>query len=228
MHLRYYQSIRVNYLYFCCCSEAEDELIPYLSHLNLRPNIAFFNKLIKARALRDEHERGIATLELMKEWAVTPDILTFGCLALCCTNLRAANQLMADLKAFGSRLNVEIMTALMQKAAHNTSPKEMAAYLAVVEREGLTPNSRMLAVLEKFYQTYRGWIRDKEAGGYVPYPVVLEMRADLRHWRTFAASYRDWLARTPADLTSDPWDQYKISKDLEREGKKRQLAGRRK
>jgi hypothetical protein len=164
----------------------------------------------------------------MKEWGAAPDILTFGCLALCCTNLKEAKRLIGDLKNFGSRLNVEIMTTFMKSAAYNKSPREMAAYLAIVEREDLTPNSRMLEVLETFYQTYRGWIRTKEAGGYVPYPVVLELRADLPHWRAFAASYRDWLSRTQADLVTDPWDQYRISKDVERDRMKLEAATRKK
>jgi hypothetical protein len=112
------------------------------------------------------------------------------------------------------------MATLMQNAAYNKSPREMEAYLAVVEREGITPHRQMLELLERFYQTYRGWIRAKEGGGYVPYPVVLEMRNDLRHWRAFASRYRDWLSRTTADLIDDPWDQYKISKDVEREQEK--------
>ncbi len=111
------------------------------------------------------------------------------------------------------------MTTFMRNAAYNKSPREMAAYLAIVKAEGITPNSRMLNVVEGFYQKYRGWILTKETGGHVPYPVVLEMRADLPNWRAFAASYRDWLGRTAVDdLAADsPWDQYKISKDVERE-----------
>jgi len=79
--------------------EAEEELLPYLKKLELEPDTAFFNQLIKTRALRHEPERGIATLDLMKEWGVAPDILTFGCLALCCTNLKEAARLISDLKA---------------------------------------------------------------------------------------------------------------------------------
>jgi hypothetical protein len=48
---------------------------------------------------RKEPERGIATLDLMREWGAAPDILTFGCLALCCTSYKEAARLMADLKA---------------------------------------------------------------------------------------------------------------------------------
>jgi hypothetical protein len=122
-------------------------------------------------------------------------------------------------QAFGSRLNVEIMTTFMRSAAYNKSPREMAAYLAIVKAEGITPNSRMVDVVERFYQKYRSWILTKETGGHVPYPVVLEMRADLPNWRAFSASYRDWLGRTAVDdlAAGSPWDQYKISKDVERE-----------
>jgi hypothetical protein len=35
----------------------------------------------------------------MREWGAAPDILTFGCLALCCTSYKEAARLMADLKA---------------------------------------------------------------------------------------------------------------------------------
>jgi hypothetical protein len=85
--------------------EAEDALLPYFKKLSLQPDTAFFNQLIKTRALRKEPERGIATLDLMREWGAAPDILTFGCLALCCTSYKEAARLMADLKARGCLRN---------------------------------------------------------------------------------------------------------------------------
>ncbi len=61
--------------------------------------LGFFGWFFYCQPWRKEPERGIATLDLMREWGAAPDILTFGCLALCCTSYKEAARLMADLKA---------------------------------------------------------------------------------------------------------------------------------
>jgi hypothetical protein len=65
----------------------------------------FFGWVFYCQPWRKEPERGIATLDLMREWGAAPDILTFGCLALCCTSYKEAARLMADLKARGCQRN---------------------------------------------------------------------------------------------------------------------------
>ena len=45
---------------------------------------------------------------------LSPDILTFGCLAMCCTSLKEGTSLLSDMQAFGAKPNSEIMTALIK------------------------------------------------------------------------------------------------------------------
>jgi hypothetical protein len=78
---------------------------------------------------RKEPERGIATLDLMREWGAAPDILTFGCLALCCTSYKEAARLMADLKARGCLRNLIRYNSLDENVRNVANSKKSICQL---------------------------------------------------------------------------------------------------
>ncbi len=50
--------------------------------------------MIKNRAYRKDGKQGIETLSEMSNYGVAPDIITFGCLALCCNDRRSSLKLL--------------------------------------------------------------------------------------------------------------------------------------
>merc|ERR1711874_265882 len=132
---------------------------------------------------------------------------TFGCLAMCCTTQKETLRLVNDIRGLGSRINNVIMTTMIRNAARRWSPADMTVMLKIVEQEGLRPSTRMLKTVEDFHQEFRQHVLKKEQRGeWVPYPVVLEMRNDLKNWTEFRRFYKEWLERQDLEPPEHPWE----------------------
>lgn len=193
--------------------QVENEILDMIPQLQIKTDIGFYNQLIKQRAFRMDYTLGINTLAQIQEDGLEPDIITFGCLAMCCRTRKDSLQLVKDIRNLGSRLNNVILSTLIGNARVRHSPRDVLLFMKIGEQEELVPNDNILDNIEKFYQTYRALILKKEKGGFVPYEVVKEMRNDQKDWREFCKFYKEWLARQNIDYPEHPWEQFRISKD---------------
>ena len=62
----------------------EVEILEAMEKAGVQPTTSLYNQLIKARSARKDYDLGRATLGLIFEQGLAPDIQTFGVLALCC------------------------------------------------------------------------------------------------------------------------------------------------
>jgi len=203
-------------------NEAEEELLSLLPHLAIIPDANFCNQLIIQREKRNEIELAKSTLQMMTEYDISPDIMTFGSLARCCKDPKSVGSFLRDFEDLGGRLNKEILTSLIRNMCVALKPAAIARLLKMGEKQQIKPDKRMLHTVERFYQTYRQFIILKEKGRYVPYTVLLEMRENnLVNWENFVSYYKQWLARVKPDLNEDPLLQYKTIKDEQHEANQR-------
>jgi len=195
-------------------NEAEKQFLSLMEVLEIKPDINFYNQLIVLREQRQEYSLAKSTLNEMSENHISPDIMTFGSLARCCKDPKSAKLFLRDFENIGGRLNKEILTNLIGNMARALAPAVVEELLRVCMKHKIKPDKKMLHVVERFFQTYRKYILDKERGKYVPYPVVLELRENnLANWEKFAQFYKEWLSAVKPDLNEDPTLQYKTIKD---------------
>jgi len=198
-------------------NEAEEELLAILPKLNIKPDVNFCNQLIIHREMRDELELAKSTLQMMTEYHLSPDIMTFGSLARCCKDPKSVKSFLDDFESLEGRLNKEILTTLITNMCIALKPATVEKLLKICLREQISPDKRLIETVEKFYQKYRGFLILKEKGGFVPYPVVLEIKkSNLSNWESFVSYYKQWLAKVKPDLNEDPMLQYKTIKDEQR------------
>jgi len=190
-------------------NEAELELLSMLPKLDIKPDVNFCNQLIIQRELRKEIDLAKSTIQMMTENNLSPDIMTFGSLARCCKDPKAVRSFLEDFKDLGGRLNKEILTTLISNMCTTHRPGTVGKLLNICLREQISPDKKMIETVEKFYQNYRNFLILKEKGGYVPYPVVLEIKKyNLSNWENFVSLYKQWLAIVKPDLNEDPVAQY--------------------
>jgi len=195
-------------------NEAELELLSMLPKLDIKPDVNFCNQLIIQRELRKEIDLAKSTIQMMTENNLSPDIMTFGSLARCCKDPKAVRSFLEDFKDLGGRLNKEILTTLISNMCTIHRPGTVGKLLNICLREQISPDKKMIETVEKFYQNYRNFLILKEKGGYVPYPVVLEIKKyNLSNWENFVSLYKQWLAIVKPDLNEDPVAQYRSIKD---------------
>ena len=66
--------------------EAESVLLAWMTLTKCRPDIDFFNFLIKRKVKRSEFTAAQNVLALVRQYKLAPNIMTFNCLAMTCKN----------------------------------------------------------------------------------------------------------------------------------------------
>eukprot|EP00088_Acartia_fossae_P004339 TRINITY_DN11855_c0_g1_i6.p1 TRINITY_DN11855_c0_g1~~TRINITY_DN11855_c0_g1_i6.p1 ORF type:complete len:678 (-),score=114.46 TRINITY_DN11855_c0_g1_i6:148-2181(-) len=197
-------------------SEAEAAILSAMEEAKLQPDTAFYNQIIKSRFYRGDLAAGINSLVEMNEHGVTPDILTFGCIALCCNTRKEGLDLLRSIHEFGARPNREIMSSLITGAMRKLHLANVILYLEIMENEGITADKRLIAKMENFNSTYRKLIWDKDHGRKVPYLVNQESKDNYTNWRKFEKKYKTWLEGVSFDDVEDPTLQYRTTRDIQR------------
>ena len=188
--------------------EVEAEVLSLITTLSITPTVSFFNQMIKARVQRRDFALGRATLDEMNKHGLTPDVQTFGVLAMCCRDSKECIQFLSELEALGATLNNEILGALVGSLAYAHDPIGVMRMMQAGERHGLRPSPRFIHIVEKFFQHYRGMVKQGERGERLPWRVEREAEAGWQNWTQFSHFYKQWLMRVKPDLTTDPMEQY--------------------
>lgn len=76
---------------------SEKQLLTFIRKIGLKADIDFFNILIKKRAMRLDYEGGKEVLTMIKTARLYPDIVTYGVLALGCTTIENARELLQQM-----------------------------------------------------------------------------------------------------------------------------------
>lgn len=76
---------------------AEKQLLMYVRRIGLKADIDFFNILIKQRSMRFDYEGGKEVLTMIHTAGLSPDIVTYGVLALGCQTAAEARELLLQM-----------------------------------------------------------------------------------------------------------------------------------
>lgn len=76
---------------------AEKQLLMFVRRIGLKADIDFFNILIKQRSMRFDYEGGKEVLTMIRTAGLSPDIVTYGVLALGCKTVDEARQLLQEM-----------------------------------------------------------------------------------------------------------------------------------
>ena len=207
--------------------EEESYLVCLLREHKVKPDVDFFNQLMRNRASRCAYEDARSVLEQMGEFDLAPDIATYGCLAVACTNDRMSKKLLQDMHASRLRPNVQIITSLIRNAAYRFSLSEVLRLLHQMSINQIQPDIKTLKTLERFYHKYQDLHVRIEKYGYSENAFKykkLRLNAgavyeDLRHgspaWKNYIKNYKIWLQKTEVECPSHPWKQFLTSRDIE-------------
>jgi pentatricopeptide repeat domain-containing protein 1 len=204
-------------------NEIENLLLEEMKKLRIKPDVDFFNQLIRQRVRRNDNASAKQVLELISDELLEPNLSTFGCLALCMECRGDIFDFLKNMKKIGLRPNVEIMTALINSAGNRFNlPMDVVNLLKTMETLNIQPNDVTVIAVEKFYQKYGKKIRDIESGKNKNPTRFLakEIENGLPNWTAFIQYYQRWLKQTSVLMPEHPWDQYKTQKDIQKKSLK--------
>lgn len=82
---------------------AEHQIVETIRKCKIKCDVDFFNILIKKRSMRLDYEGARSVLDMIRVACLEPDIVTYGVLALGCTNVSEARDLLDEMEAKGVR-----------------------------------------------------------------------------------------------------------------------------
>ncbi|XP_044270574.1 pentatricopeptide repeat-containing protein 1, mitochondrial [Tribolium madens] len=183
---------------------AEKELLREMKQHDVKPDIDFFNMLIKKRSMRFDYENAKAVLDDMKKHNYRPDLITYGVLSLGCKTKDEALELLRDMEAHAYRLNTEILGAMLHQACYHRNFPYVLEIMEISLRENVKPNKKFMECLHDFKKKCKDISNDKEN-------KLSQSAPFQKGFRIFQMRYKTWLDQVEVDDSEDvhPWAQFR-------------------
>lgn len=141
---------------------AEKFLLSMVRKNNIRVDTDFLNILIKKRSMRFDYASAKEVLKMMKTAKLSPDIVTYGVLALGCQSEAEAHDLLAEMERANVRINMPILGAMLKQGCLQWNFDYVRTVMDIAMREEITPNAQFLTHLHKFYMKTTTVIKNKD------------------------------------------------------------------
>ncbi|KAF8774858.1 pentatricopeptide repeat-containing protein 1, mitochondrial-like [Argiope bruennichi] len=190
-------------------NEAEEQLMALLDVYGVKPDVGFFNMLIKKRNYRFDYAAAHEVLALINKWSLSPDLITFGVLAVGCTNHQKATIFVNDMRKLGYTPNIAIAGALLRNACEIADFRFIEDTLKLLEESELYPDEKILKTVEDCLDNARKNIIDMEHGKNVSY--IYKKEGFQKNYKEFCKLYEDWLKDKKLERPEHVWDQFRTN-----------------
>lgn len=185
----------------------EKILIESADKMRVAFDVDFFNLLIKKRQYRREHAAAREVLNMLQTRKITPDVVTFGVLALGCFSMKEADALITDMDKNGFRMNIEVFGSLLKNAIVRHDCSYIINLMNRAIELELTLDEKALLSLAEFKSTVTSRMAksDRSETRHKLYDSP-RFRTDFRN---FCFNYNRWLKELKVSLKPHPWEQYR-------------------
>lgn len=182
---------------------AERRLLKEVKKNEVKCDVDFFNVLMKKRCMRYDYENAREVLGMIQAVKLSPDIVTYGVLALTCQTHEEAQALMAEMDSKGIKMNIEILGAMFKTACIKKNFDYAIEVLRIVRDLKIKPSDKLLHTLEETIKVCnRHAKRDfKDAS-----------RDFRENWKKFKIKVHRWKVDMGIDQL-DPEEAQKVVKD---------------
>ncbi|KAJ8924852.1 hypothetical protein NQ315_001007 [Exocentrus adspersus] len=156
--------------------------------------------LIKKRSLRHDYESAREVLKYMAEREYRPNLVTYGVLALTCTNKAEALDLLNEMQAKSYRLSIEILGAMLCQACYHLSFNYVLELMEICVREKINPSKKFMSTLEEFIKKKcRRLLNSNEL-----------TKSQEIGFKNLKARYKTWIQEVEVDDAENahPWQQF--------------------
>ncbi|XP_018572924.1 pentatricopeptide repeat-containing protein 1, mitochondrial [Anoplophora glabripennis] len=183
---------------------SEKELLSFMKKFNVKPDIDFFNMLIKKRSMRFDYENAKAVVVSMMEQNYKPNLITYGVLALSCRSKEEAMELLDEMKLKSYHLNIQILGAMLRQACFQVNFGYVLKIMETCVEENVQPNKKFMSILDEFLKKCKKLLKPKEL-----------TKSQEKAFGILKARYKSWNQEIEIDESEDvhPWQQYREEND---------------
>ncbi|KAK4876562.1 hypothetical protein RN001_009068 [Aquatica leii] len=188
---------------------AEADLVKALKQYKLKPDIDFFNMLIKKRCMRFDYKGAKEALEMLKTEGYRPNIITYGVLSLSCKKREEAIELLEGMMQHKYRVNIEILGAMLKQACFHNNFQYVLYLMQTCIREGIDPDKKFMSTLEEFKKKCKVICNEKENSEF-------KSSSFHKNYKLFKMEYREWCGEVKVqDEDTHPWQQYRQTSETD-------------
>lgn len=166
--------------------EAENHYLAYIDKNHIKMDITFYNMLIKRRSVRKQYKEAKAVLNEIQKNHLSPNIITFGVLALGCKKYWDGMELLEQMDGIGYAPNYIVLQALFMNACLGRDFKYVLHLMTYMLKNRMKPQESILKTLEKFDEVMLLTLEDETK---YKYKNINQMR---QKYNDFKIRYENW------------------------------------
>ncbi|XP_076174809.1 pentatricopeptide repeat-containing protein 1, mitochondrial [Ptiloglossa arizonensis] len=139
----------------------EEYFLNYVYKKKFKLDTDFFNMIIKKRNMRGRFKEARAVLNEIQRNNLSPNILTFGVLALGCDQFHHGRELLEQMNNINFEPNKIILGTLLQKACFHKDFKYASFLIEYMSRNNIKPSEYILKTLTNFEKLILTFLRSK-------------------------------------------------------------------
>uniref|UniRef100_A0A1Y1K6Z0 Pentacotripeptide-repeat region of PRORP domain-containing protein n=1 Tax=Photinus pyralis TaxID=7054 RepID=A0A1Y1K6Z0_PHOPY len=188
---------------------AEADLLRALKAKGVKPDVDFFNMLIKKRSCRFDYEGCKEALAMLTDEGYRPNLVTYGVLSIVCKNQEEALSVIHEMSQANYRMNIEILGAMLTQACYHNNFKYILFLMETCLSEGIQPSTKFMQKLEEFRKKSKYISNDKEN-------PLSKSTTFQKGYKMFKGRYKEWCDEiTVEEEQVHPWQQYRQRTDTD-------------